>query len=449
VLRRLRVGWFSQHSGLSTQDCLSAIPSARLRLTLFTLALAIRLAAIFVSGPATIRFGDGIDYIDTAKALCATHAYPSTGSLPFFRAPGLPFFIVAVTGGHPERVVMIKVALALCDALTVVLIATLFPLVVPRNPAIPSAARDLKPSPSRQRSLAALGMTGWGRGWLAGLLAAINPFFIAAVCDVRSEPLFMLLMTAAIALLLRNRSAASGVTLALAALTRPAALVCIPLFALFRPRRALPLLLGAALALAPWTLRNAVRFHELIVVNDAAGFNLWRGYAPEIMNIDRMHDPAAIARASWELDARRVAQAKTQIEPAVASPGTRSAAWRRAAFAEIAADPAAAVRWTLRKAWLYWRPWLNVDQYGFAAVAASGAWNLALYVAAIVALVRCRDRRLVIAIVVYLAVVWLAHLPYQVVMRFRQPFTDPLLIALCTGCAGVGRRDRSGEPEAA
>jgi hypothetical protein len=399
-----------------------------LRLTLFTLALAIRLAAIFVSGPATIRFGDGIDYIDTAKALCATHAYPATGSLPFFRAPGLPFFIVAVTAGHPERVVMIKVALALCDALTVVLIATLFPLVVPRNP---------------------VGMTGWGRGWLAGFLAAINPFFIAAVCDVRSEPLFMVLMTAAIALLLRNRSAASGVALALAALTRPAALVCIPLFALFRPRRALPLLLGAALALAPWTLRNAVRFHELIVVNDAAGFNLWRGYAPEIIAIDRMHDPAAIARASWELDARRVAQTKREIEPPAASPGRRSAAWRRAAFAEIAADPAAAVRWTLRKAWLYWRPWLNVDQYGFAAVAASGAWNLALYVAAIVALVRCRDRRLVIAIVVYLAVVWLAHLPYQVVMRFRQPFTDPLLIALCTGCAGVGRRDRSGEPEAA
>ena len=386
-----------------------------MRLTLFTLALAIRLAAIFVTGPATIRFGDGIDYIDTAKALCTTHAYPATGSLPFFRAPGLPFFIAAVTVGHPERVVMIKVALALCDATTVVLIATLF-----ANPS-----------------------------WIAGLIAALNPFFIAAVCDVRSEPLFMLLMTGAIWLLLRNRPAASGVALALAALTRPAALVCIPLFALFRPRRALPLLLGAALALAPWTVRNAVRFHEVIVVNDAAGFNLWRGYAPEIIAIDRMHDPAAIARASWELDARRVAQAKREIEPPAASPGARSAAWRRAAFAEIAADPAAALRWTLRKAWLYWRPWLNVDQYGFAAVAASGLFNLALYVAAIVVLVRCRDRRLVIAVIAYLVVVWLAHLPYQVVMRFRQPFTDPLLLALCTGCAGAGREDRSAAPEAA
>jgi len=162
-----------------------------------------------------------------------------------------------------------------------------------------------------------------------------------------------------------------------------------------------------------------------------------------------MHDPAAIARASWELDARRVAQAKREIEPPAASPGARSAAWRRAAFAEIAADPAAALRWTLRKAWLYWRPWLNVDQYGFAAVAASGLFNLALYVAAIVVLVRCRDRRLVIAVIAYLVVVWLAHLPYQVVMRFRQPFTDPLLLALCTGCAGAGREDRSAAPEAA
>src|SRR5258707_11433922 len=90
------------------------VKSGAVRRTLFLLALTIRLAAIFATGPGTIRFGDGIDYIDTAKALCATGSYPAKGSLPFFRAPGLPFFIAAVTACHPSAVVAIKIGLAGC-----------------------------------------------------------------------------------------------------------------------------------------------------------------------------------------------------------------------------------------------------------------------------------------------------------------------------------------------
>jgi hypothetical protein len=372
------------------------------RRRLFILALLVRLAAIGATGPNTVHFGDGLDYIDTAHALCDAHVYPARGSLPFFRAPGLAFFIAGVTVCHPSRVVLIKIALAVCDAITVVLIADL--AVLP---------------------------------WVAGLIAALNPFFITAVCDVRSEPLFMLLLTLAVWCLLRGKGGGAGVAIALAALTRPAALLCIPLFALYRPRRALLLLLSAALTLAPWTLRNAVRFHELIVVNDAGGFNFWRGYAPEIIAIDRMHDRDEIARASWELDARRVAAAASVIERDAATPLARSRAWSYAAVDEIRRDPALAVRWTLRKAWLYWRPWLAPEQYSVPAVLASGAFNLLLYIGAGIALARCRDRRLVIAVLVYLAALWLAHLPYQVVMRFRQPFTDPLMIALLAGAWGA------------
>jgi hypothetical protein len=373
---------------------------------LFILALLVRLAAIGATGPNAVHFGDGLDYIDTAHALCDTHVYPARGSLPFFRAPGLAFFIAGVTACHPSRVVLIKMALALCDAITVVLIA------------------DLAALP-----------------WVAGLIAALNPFFITAVCDVRSEPLFMFLLTLAIWCLLRGREGGAGVAVALAALTRPAALLCIPLFALYRPRRAPLLLLGVALTLAPWTIRNAVRFNELIVVNDAGGFNFWRGYAPEIIAIDRMHDRNEIARASWELDARRVPQAATIIERNAATPLARSRAWSRAALDEIRHDPPLAVRWTLRKAWLYWRPWLAPEQYPVPAVFASGVFNLMLYFGAAIALVRCADRRLVIAILVYLAALWLGHLPYQVVMRFRQPFTDPLMIALLAGAwTAVGLR---------
>jgi hypothetical protein len=188
--------------------------------------------------------------------------------------------------------------------------------------------------------------------------------------------------------------------------------------------RAVTFLLAALVTLAPWTIRNAVRFHELIVVNDAGGFNFWRGYAPEIIAIDGMHDRDAIARASWEFDARRVAEARKTIG---------RDGWVRAGLDEIRRDPAAAVRWTMRKAWLYWRPWLAPEQYSWPVVVASGVFNLLLYVFAAIALARCPDRRFATAVVLYFAAVWLAHLPYQVVMRFRQPFTDPLLIAIAAG----------------
>jgi 4-amino-4-deoxy-L-arabinose transferase-like glycosyltransferase len=370
------------------------------RRTLFVLVLVVRLIAIVATGPSTVHFGDGIDYVDTTKVLCTGHVFPDRGSLPFFRAPGLPFFIAGVTACHPATTA-IKIGLALCDALTVVLIASL---------------------------------AGPG-GWIAGLIAAFNPFFIVSVCDVRSEPLFMMLLTLSIWCLLRGREGGVGVTVALAALTRPAALLCIPLFALWRPRRAHVLLGAALLTLAPWTIRNAVRFHELIVVNDAGGFNLWRGYAPEIVAIDRMEGERETA--SWQFDAVRIGEAQRAIERGALTPGARSQAWRRAAFDEIGRDPGGAFRWTLRKAWLYWRPWLAPGRYRWPVVLASGLFNLLLYAGAAIGLARSPDRRLVRGVLFFFAVIWLAHLPYQVVMRFRQPFTDPLLIALASWSAGL------------
>ena len=79
---------------------------------------------------------------------------------------------------------------------------------------------------------------------------------------------------------------------------------------------------------------------------------------------------------------------------------------------------------------------------------ASGVFNLLLYIFAAIALVRCPDRRFAMAVVLYFAIVWLAHLPYQVVMRFRQPFTDPLLIALAAG-APAARRPAQRHPAVA
>src|SRR5579862_9532143 len=99
--------------------------SSSLRIVVFAIALAIRLIAIEITGANQISFGDGPDYIASARALCEQHSYPDRGNLPFFRAPGLPFFIAAVTACHTSATRAIKYALAACDAWTCVLITSI------------------------------------------------------------------------------------------------------------------------------------------------------------------------------------------------------------------------------------------------------------------------------------------------------------------------------------
>src|SRR3989442_772450 len=89
---------------------------------LFLFALLLRLSAIALTGPGKMSFGDAYDYVETTEVLCKLHVYPERSNLPFFRAPGLPFFIAGVTACHPRAILVIKVGLAVCDALTVVLI---------------------------------------------------------------------------------------------------------------------------------------------------------------------------------------------------------------------------------------------------------------------------------------------------------------------------------------
>jgi len=357
------------------------------RLLIFAVALAIRLMAIEVTGANRVAFGDAGDYIAHAQSLCEQHRYPERGNLPFFRAPGLPFFIAAATACHPGSVRAIKYALAVCDALTCLLIASIAFMLF-----------------GRQVS----GTAGW--------IAAANPLFVASICDVRSEPLFMLLLTAAIFFLLRDAPARAGIAAALAALTRPSALICIPLFALFRPRRGLAFLIAAGLSLAPWTIRNLVHSHRLIVVNDAGGFGLWRGTHPETIALAHEHDRAAYAALARHFE----------VETIAATHGD----WTRLAIANVEAQPRAEAWFTLEKAWLYWRPWLNPIEYSLAIVIGSALFVITLYVLAAIGLWRTAALRS--RILAFFAVMWLAHVPFQIGMRLRVPFTDPLLIVFAS-----------------
>ena len=414
--RGTRGGDFRAHSpGRMTEGS-----KKRWRLAIFAVAFVIRIAAIGFHGPEDVAFGDARDYLATASHLCREREYPDHGNLPFFRAPALPFFIAATTLCHPERVVVVKLALAAVDSGTALIIGEIAWLLFESS----------------------------GAAAIAALLAALYPFFIFGVVDVRTEPLFMFFLTLAIwgffrALRGDNARAAllSGVAFALAALTRPSGLAAAAfagitlLFArgIRRPRWAetSALAAGVVIVLLPWIARNALRYHEVILVNDAAGFNFWRGSHPEMDRIARIEDATEYRRAALTFETELTSRVARAIATPGRSPQERSRAWLAAGLANISQDPAEAMRFAGRKAWRYWCPWLNPKEHGKVAVVGSGGFNTLLYTLAAIGLA-ChlkRDRFVTCWVIGYFLIIWLAHIPLQVVMRFRIPFTDPLLIA--------------------
>jgi len=412
-------------------------------------ALAVRAAAIVATGPATLRFGDAQDYVDAAATLCEDGRYPDRGSLPFFRAPGLPFFLAAATLCHPRAVVAAKLALALCDVATGALTAALVLLL------FGDAARR-----------AAL---------LAAALVAIDPFLVLASSDVTTEPLATLLLTAALCALLRARTAGAaarttvafasvgGATLGLACLTRPGSLAVAPAWLLLpvlglpragagttaRTRRTGRVLLAAALALAatltPWMLRNWQRFGEPILVNDAGGYNAWCGTHPRLHAMLSSTTPARFADDSRELEADLERLAAEAGLGTATSPRARDRQWWDAARAHLAADPARAARILARNAAAFFRPWLDPAAQSRLAVTVSAAWFVTLgALAALGALpLWRRDRPLVVLLAAGVLLAALAHVPFQTVLRFRLPFTEPLLVALAAAGA-ASCRDRTG-----
>jgi uncharacterized membrane protein YdjX (TVP38/TMEM64 family) len=408
----------------------------------FILALLVRIAAIELSGAEAIRSGEAADYLAAAALVCEQGVYPERGNLPFFRAPGLPFFVAGVTLCQPARTRAIKYALAACDAATVLLIVLI--------------ARLLWGAAIRERRYSAI-------PFFAAVLAIPHPLQVAALTDIHIEPLFTMLIAASIWLLLRGNPAVAGAAVALASLTRPMALLCIPLFALFlalrpegkeqgvtaggeSPSAGLPLrsrqggfrpvllfVFTAGLMLAPWTLRNAIRFGELIVVNDAAGFSLWQGTHPELLTIVKTEDPVAFQKRAVEFERVAVPAAAAIVEARASTPGARDAVWRRLALENVRTDPLFALSATLEKAALYWRPWLHPAQHSTAAVVLSLMVSLTLFLGGVSGMTQFPHKRLLAAALLFLAAFWLAHVPFIPTIRLRMPFTDPLLICFTAG----------------
>ena len=383
-------------------------------LVLFLLALSLRLAAATLFGFGA-RFGDAEGYVKSAEVLLETGAYPdNVEGLPVFRAPGYPLFLAAVTLGHPRSVPAVIVANALLGALAVLLAARL-----------------------------GQSLTGSDRaGAFAGLLAACDPALVLLSTDVQSEcfTVFLLLLFA-LSLVAAWRSGrardalAAGILLGASSLVRPSCLALAPLLPLApgagraRLRRVGAALAGLTLALAPWTLRNFMRFGAALPVNDQGGVVFWLGNTQ--LNADYYalrtsgEYQTYLRRFTEEVDrgsVRRLAQAHP-------NPADRSRAFLADATEWIRAHPSAWARLLADKTLDWLRPWANPLVWSPRVVVATGLWNILLFGLAAVGLTRV-PRGVAWAAVAWLALSAAVHVAMIVVLRYRATFWDPVLVVL-------------------
>ena len=194
---------------------------------------------------------------------------PLRSDLGFF-PPGYPYFVGAVHAafGSLEAV---KVAQVLVSSLL-----------------IPAVGRIATLAFSPAAGLAAAG------------IAAFYPDLVWYSAHFWSETLFLtLLFWAFDRVLAADAGRRTGVAIAagllwgLATLTRETALYLAPLVALWLVwgrrdaggvRRGAVFLLAALATVAPWTLRNWVKYEAFIPVSTAGGLNLWQGNAPLTRN---------------------------------------------------------------------------------------------------------------------------------------------------------------------
>lgn len=401
-------------------------------MALFLAALAVRLAATAVVGFSKVEFGDARAYLAAARTLAREHRYPLATDGLFFRPPGYPVFLAIATGGVPDRIALAKGANALLGSFAVLLLAAI-------------SARIFR---SRRVAIA------------TGAAAALHPAFVFVATDIQSESLFIaLLLTAGFLLLAASDRPSSalavgaGVSLALAALTRPTALaLALLLLAPLLDRRypvrvrahlAASALAGFLLALSPWTLRNALVFGEFIPVNDAGGTAFYQGNSDWTIRFYGIRDRAEYDRWIAAM-ARDMARKNEELERSGASPTRKSHALIRMAVAERRADLAGWTKLFLRKAWDWLRPYPSSLFWPRGIVVGTGIYYTLLFFAAAAGLLfapRPGVRAFALAL---LLITMGAHVAIIVVWRYRVPYWDPVL--LLYGVWGAARLTGTSAP---
>lgn len=233
-------------------------------LLILAAALVVRVAQI-VATPHWAPVGDPADYVRHAASIADGHGMADSflpgGGPSALRPPAYPYFLGGVFAVSGNSFTAGRLAAALLGVVSVALIGVIAQLLWSRRAAIVAMA-----------------------------LAAVYPPLVLLSGTLLSESLGMPIVLALVALVLAYRDAprphwvapVAGVLFALALLDRPA-------FVMF----AVPLVVGlwarpwrswraarepaiavvvAALAIVPWTIRNANAFHDFVPISTQSGF---------------------------------------------------------------------------------------------------------------------------------------------------------------------------------
>ena len=230
--------------------------SFRARLAgIVALGVALRLVYVLAIAPSTAIFTDGFFFHFVGKALADGHGYVNPADL-FFKGHSVP------TAGHPPLYTFV--------------IAAATKLGVTGDEAQRSLGCLFGAATIVLVGLLGRRVGGDRVGLVAAALAAVYPLLIAADGALMSETLYGPLIALALLAAYRlrdepgaRRAVVLGLVIGLATLTRPEALLLLPLLALpgWRWRWFAVACVAAAVVVLPWTARNWSAFDRPVLVS--------------------------------------------------------------------------------------------------------------------------------------------------------------------------------------
>jgi 4-amino-4-deoxy-L-arabinose transferase-like glycosyltransferase len=237
------------------------VRSFRARLAgIVALGVALRLVYALAIAPPTAIFTDGFFFHWVGKAVADGHGYVNPAELYF--------------KGH-------SVATAMHPPLYTFVIATATKLGITGDEAQRSLGCLFGAATIALVGLLGRRVAGEAVGLVAAALAAVYPLLIAADGALMSETLYGPLIALALLAAYRmrdepsaRRAIALGLVIGLAALTRPEALLLLPLLALPRWRWFAVACVAAAVVVLPWTARNWSAFDRFVLVSTNDGTTL-------------------------------------------------------------------------------------------------------------------------------------------------------------------------------
>jgi hypothetical protein len=393
---------------------------------------------------------DEREYLELAANLASGRGFeydplppPSPGEIPvqrFGRAPGYPVFLAAVmsmasnTGRAQSTPLLVKLTQAIVGAAGVIIIGVL-----------------------------ATHTWGPAAGATAALAAAVYPPLVWICAYALSEVLYSVLALGCALFLVRTVDrtlpgstgtvqpmalVAGGALAGVTALVRPVMVLFVALYLLwlfFRraPAHAVVFALGAAIVIAPWTLRSSERAGRLVLIATEGGVTFWTGNHPLARGDGDLSTNPELKNADTELRSRNLGLDADALEPV----------YYREAFNQIRAAPGKWCVLMAKKFFYQWIPlgpsyWSHSPLYTLTSIASYGL-ALPFGLAGLMRLVK--ERRVPVALVLLAASQVLAGLIFMPQERFRIPVIDPVLLILAavwlvSQMGDAGRVDGSGIP---